>query len=91
MIIDGYSIWMILLGAFIATVGILTGQHFYGKRMSVAKETRVEIDTRRDYPKPGMPPVDSAQFDQMIEEINFADDLQTYANRLKETLKKNGR
>ena len=88
--IDGHSIWMILLGAFIATVCILTGQHFYGKRMSVGNQTRGEIDTRRDYPKPGMPPVDDAQFRKMIERVNLADDSQTYASRLKESRNKSG-
>lgn len=89
--IEGHDTWMILLGAFIATVAILTGQHFYGKRMSVGESTRVENDTRRDYPKGGTPPVDRAQLDRMIEEINLADDTQTYARQLKDKLREGGR
>jgi len=82
-----HDILMILLGAFISAAAILTGQHLYGNRMSVSKETRVEIDTRREYPKGGTPPTDKGQFNRMIEQINLADDSQTYANGLKETMR----
>jgi len=82
-----HDILMILLGAFISAAAILTGQHFYGKRIGVSKETRVENDTRRDYPKGGVPPTDKAQFNKMIERVNLADDTETYSSRLKEKLR----
>lgn len=82
-----HDILMILLGAFISAAAILTGQHLYGKRMSVSKETRVESDTRREYPKGGVPPTDKAQFNTMIERINLADDTETYSSQLKEKMR----
>jgi len=82
-----HDILMILLGAFIATVSILTGQYFYGKRMSVSEKTRVESDTRREYPKGGLPPTDKNQFNTMIERINLADDNDTYSSHLKERMR----
>ena len=83
MIVE-HDILMILLGAIISAVGILTGQYFYGKRMSVANWTRVENDTVREYPKPGQPSVDRTVFTRMIEGINLADDSQTFSRELKD-------
>lgn len=64
--------------------GYLTGWYFRGKRISVSNYPCVDDDTHREYPKPGLPPVDSDQFNKMIEMINMADDKQTYANELRE-------
>jgi len=85
--IAGHDIMIFLMGVCAGACfigGYLTGWHFRGKRIGVSNYPRVEDDTVREYPKPGLPPVDNDEFHKMIDMINKADDKQTYGSELRE-------